>query len=359
MPELILPGCVLAFVLGICIGSFMNVVIWRLPRNGSLVHPQWSYCPNCNHRLSGADLIPLFSYVLRGRKCRYCTKSISSRYFWVELATGILFVVLYYHFRNSMPNAVSVILFGAILVPIFCVDLELFEIPHQLNLLVFAIAIGRDIYGIAVHEPGHAPLFHFIPISVVGAVMGTLIFGLVRVLGWIWKRQEAMGLGDVILARAMGAMLVSFVPLGSNPLRLLPIWVLFSCGSGAIIGPLMIYVRGKQVHPELAEEANADQIDDKIDDDESTIGRELMDIGHVLWLQDAFEYALMVISRKKGDNNTPHIEDDDWTPAASAVPFGPFMVAGFVATLLVGETVTALYLAYAIPRAISPGLFGG
>ncbi len=109
-------------------------------------------------------------------------------------------------------------LFGAVLVPIFCIDLERFEIPNQLNLLVFVIAVARDVYGIATHEPGHELVWHWLPASILGAVVGVAIFGSIRVIGWLWKRQEAMGLGDVLLARAMGAMLVSVVPAGSNPL---------------------------------------------------------------------------------------------------------------------------------------------
>ena len=229
---------------GLCFGSFMNVVIWRLPRNGSLIDPQWSYCPNCSHRLMGADLVPLLSYLIRGRRCKYCKKPISSRYFWVELLTGVLFVVLYFHFRHNAVNAVSMLLFAAVLaVPIFCIDLERFEIPNQLNLLVFVIAIARDIYGIATHEPGHELIWHWLPPSILGALAGVVLFGSIRVIGWLWKRQEAMGLGDVLLARAMGAMLVSVVPAGANPLRLIPIWVLLCCGTGAIVGPLMVWSR--------------------------------------------------------------------------------------------------------------------
>src|SRR5580658_2366478 len=230
--------CGTTFLLGLCIGSFMNVVIWRLPRNGSLIDPQWSYCPNCSHRLAAFDLIPLVSYLVRGRKCKYCKKPISSRYFWVELLTGVLFGVLYFHFRHDAANAVAMLLFGAVLVPIFCIDLERFEIPNQLNLLVFVIAVARDVYGIVTHEPGHELVWHWLPASILGAVVGIIIFGAIRVIGWLWKRQEAMGLGDVLLARAMGAMLASVVIHGANPLRLVPIWVLLSCGSGAIVGPL-------------------------------------------------------------------------------------------------------------------------
>jgi hypothetical protein len=79
----------------------------------------------------------------------------------------------------------------------------------------------------------------------------------------------------------------------------------------------------------------------------------LRDIGYVLWLEDAYEYIRNLFSRH--ETVTPELEEDDWTPAPSAIPFGPFMVIGFIVTLLVGEPFTAMYLAFAIPKAISGG----
>lgn len=269
----------------------------------------------------------------------------------------MLFVVLYFHFRNEAPNAVAAILFGALLVPIFCIDLETFEIPSQLNLLAFVVAIGRDVYGIVVHEPGHALMWHWLPVSILGAVAGVGIFGTVRVIGWLWKRQEAMGLGDVLLARAMGAMLVSYVPAAFNPLRLMPIWVLLCCGSGAVIGQALLKYRHKQAAALLASGGTLPASDDEEEppEDESSLALELADIGYVLWLGDAFDYIRTVFSRHKTITPALVVEEDVWTPAPTAIPFGPFMVVGFLVTLLVGEPITAMYLTYAIPKAISAG----
>ena len=149
-------------------------------------------------------------------------------------------------FEQNAPDAVSLMLFTALLVPMTFIDLEFFAIPEQLNLLAFAVVIGRDIWGIARHEPNHAPLFGWLPRSVVGALAGILIFGGVRLVGWIWKRREAMGLGDVLLARAMGGMLVQLVPVGLPLLRLFPAWVLLSCLSGMIVGIPLLMVRGRE-----------------------------------------------------------------------------------------------------------------
>src|SRR5689334_6626703 len=81
------------FVLGIHIGSFLNVCIWRLPRRESVVQPP-SHCTNCNTQLGMLDMVPLLSQVVLGARCRYCGTKISWRYFGIELLTGILFVLV-------------------------------------------------------------------------------------------------------------------------------------------------------------------------------------------------------------------------------------------------------------------------
>lgn len=338
---------VTTFLLGICIGSFLNVVIWRLPRGGSLTQPEWSYCPNCEHRLHALDLVPLFSFLLLGRKCRYCHKPISWRYFGVELLTGLLFVALYLRYAQEAPNAIALLLFAALLVPIYFIDLDFFLIPDSLNLLAFLVAVGRDIWGIATHEPGHELLWGWMPRSVLGALVGMLIFGAVRVLGWAWKRQEAMGLGDVLLARAMGAMLISFVPVGMNPLRLFPIWVFMACISGLVIGGGKILLAGR--NPGQETEAASPEDEEEYVEEESSWGKELGAIGWCLVLGDAFEYLKDRFRPRQSNEELPVVEDN-WKPAATAIPFGPFLVVGFLATVFGGEIFTAWYLAFAFPK---------
>src|SRR5947207_15010217 len=89
-----LPFIIFVFAIGACVGSFLNVVVWRLPRDESLVTPP-SHCPKCNHRLAWRDNIPIFGWLLLGGKCRYCRASIAIRYPIVELATALLFALFY------------------------------------------------------------------------------------------------------------------------------------------------------------------------------------------------------------------------------------------------------------------------
>ena len=85
---------VFLFLIGACVGSFLNVVVWRLPRGESLSHPP-SHCPKCNHRLAWKDNIPIFGWIFLRGKCRYCQNPISPRYPAVEFITALLLVVYY------------------------------------------------------------------------------------------------------------------------------------------------------------------------------------------------------------------------------------------------------------------------
>jgi leader peptidase (prepilin peptidase)/N-methyltransferase len=363
MPLQVWFWTVVAFLFGITIGSFLNAVIYRLPNNLSLLEPKHSICPNCKRTLGPIDLIPLLSFLALGRRCRQCKAPISWRYFNVELLTGALFVALYHRFSqpHDVPNCIALLLFTAVLIPIFFIDLATFEIPTSLNILVFLIPLGRDLWGVATHEPGHGLLWGWLPPSIWGAAMGALIFGAVRVVGWIWKRQEAMGLGDVLLARGMGAMLISVVPpevAANGPgslLRLLPIWVLFACLSGIIVGPILIALRTRQMAAAPAD--NPDQGTELEEDgpqgDGSTLWNELREIGWCLILADMWGYIdrNIKICRKKP---VPNEEYGPFTPAPSAIPFGPFLVIGFLATVFWGDWLTASYLAYALPKQVEP-----
>ncbi|HLV80901.1 MAG TPA: prepilin peptidase [Chthonomonadaceae bacterium] len=339
------------FLLGTVIGSFLNVVIWRLPREQSLMRPEYSYCPHCKARLTAVDLVPLLSFLALGRRCRRCKAPIAWRYFYVELLTGLLFVALYWRFRHDAAGAVCQILFAAVLIPIFFIDLDTFSIQDSLNLTAFFIAVGRDVWGIAVHEPGHALLWGWLPRSLLGAVGGVLVFGLVRVLGWVWKRQEAMGLGDVLLARAMGAMLVSVVPAGMHPLRLFPVWILLSCLSGIVMGVPLLYWRRRHEGTGNREEGReaGDEVDEEEQEAESSLGRELLEIGQCLLLWDAVLYVLDTLHPERLERYSEEMEEDA-PPAPTAIPFGPFLVLGFLATVFWGEALTAWYLAFALRK---------
>lgn len=129
---------VLIFILGSCIFSFLNVVIYRLPRKMDFVTGR-SMCPSCEHTLGALDMIPVFGWVLLRGKCRYCGAKVSVRYPAVELLGGVLGVLCLYHYGMN-PGAVIGFLLLCILTVVSFIDLDTMEIPFPL--VVAAALIG-------------------------------------------------------------------------------------------------------------------------------------------------------------------------------------------------------------------------
>lgn len=147
------------FILGLCIGSFLNVVIYRLPRGESITLER-SHCTSCGKRLRWYELIPLFSYLfLRGR-CRTCHEPISLRYPLVELLTGIIFALLFLRFSLTI-ELVKYLFLSALLVAVSFIDLEHYIIPN--SLIITGLA-GGLILNIAAKDVG-----------VVSALIGILV----------------------------------------------------------------------------------------------------------------------------------------------------------------------------------------
>lgn len=182
---------VLAF--GLVLGSFYNVLIYRLPRRISLVNPP-SHCPSCKQTISWYDNIPLLSYlILRGR-CRRCGARIPIRYPLVELSSGLLSVLCYHRWGLSPEALFMYILFSALLI-LSLIDLEFFILPDLIT--VPGIALG--ILSSFIRED-------ITPIqSLVGAFMGFLLPLSVYLYYLKLRRMEGLGFGDVKLLSMIGA----------------------------------------------------------------------------------------------------------------------------------------------------------
>lgn len=201
-----------------------------------------SHCPNCNTRLRPLDLVPLFSFLLLGRKCRYCKAKISWRYFSVELLTGLVLLAVFakYHFSTDF---FAFALFSAALIAVFLIDLDHWIIPDQLSVFGILLGIARDIYSLVTHEKGHSLLYIHIPFtgfqlpmlySVAGLLLCGGIFYAIAVLGELAFKKEAMGGGDIKLAAAIGAIF----PI---PLALLSFFIAVFVGS--FIGIAMKFIQ--------------------------------------------------------------------------------------------------------------------
>ena len=131
---------VATFLFGICVGSFLNVVIYRVPRGLSINKPKRSFCPPCKKEIPISRNIPLFTWLIQRGKCAECKSTIPSRYFWIELLTGLLWVSCWHYFPDPL-TAVFYMLLGAIALVIIAVDIELMLIPRAFTIFASIIAL--------------------------------------------------------------------------------------------------------------------------------------------------------------------------------------------------------------------------
>ncbi|PHV72336.1 hypothetical protein CS063_02340 [Sporanaerobium hydrogeniformans] len=135
---------ILFFILGLVIGSFLNVCIYRLPKGESLIYPG-SHCTHCGHALSTYDLIPIVSYCCLNGKCRYCKEKISPYYALVEGGTGLLYALLFHTFGWSLELPLYM-LFISILIVLTLIDWEYMLLPTPI--LVFGCVLGSIFRGL-------------------------------------------------------------------------------------------------------------------------------------------------------------------------------------------------------------------
>jgi leader peptidase (prepilin peptidase)/N-methyltransferase len=222
-----------ALALGACMGSFLNVVAWRLPRNQSFVHPP-SSCPRCGTRLRWHDNVPILGWLLLGGRCRHCHTAIPVRYPAVELLAAGLWVALLFarpEAMGSAPNPWLLVLAGwtlaAWLIPLVLVDLERMLLPEPLcrwGLITGLVATA--LLG-ALQGDGTARTLLFS--HLLAAAAGLLGFEALSALGEKAMGRPALGLGDARLAALIGAWLG---PLG------LAVTVALAVFGGAVVGGL-------------------------------------------------------------------------------------------------------------------------
>ncbi len=220
------------FLIGICIGSFLNVCIYRMGRELSVVRPG-SYCPACKKPIRPKDNIPLLSYILLRGRCRDCGVKISPRYFLVELVTGLLFLALYFRFGLTIYTFAYCLLVSGLIVSTF-VDFDFRIIPDE-------ISLGGIVVGLILSFA--FPVLHRVPThwlglreSFFGVLAGGGILWLLGLLGDFIFKKESMGGGDIKLLAMIGAFLGWKIALLSLPLASL---------AGAVVG-IIIKLRTKE-----------------------------------------------------------------------------------------------------------------
>ncbi|MGB9179619.1 MAG: prepilin peptidase [Pyrinomonadaceae bacterium] len=242
--------CAFVAMLGAIIGSFLNVVIHRLPREESIVFPN-SRCPSCGAAIKAYDNIPVISYlILRGR-CRNCGTSISARYPAVEALTALLYALVFW--RDGLTIMLPFdLLFTTALVALVFIDAEHMILPNAITYpgiifalvarVVIAMMVGPtafdDLPQLMSTSLGTHPLW---TVSLVGAVVGALVGGgSLWLMGYLWEKLrgvEAMGLGDVKMMFMAGAYL---------GWRLAVLVIFFGVLSGSITGVFVMMRRGQR-----------------------------------------------------------------------------------------------------------------
>lgn len=180
---------------GMVFGSFLNVVVHRLPRGMSLLRPG-SHCPACGTPVRWFDNVPVLSYLLLGGRCRACRVAISPRYPLVELASGALTVAVVARFGLTL-QGLEAMLLVMLLLPLAFIDLEHHLLPDVLTLPGIAVGLAGSLAG------GLVPLFD----AATGAAVGAAVpYAVIVIYRWL-RGAEGMGLGDVKLLAMIGAFL--------------------------------------------------------------------------------------------------------------------------------------------------------
>ncbi len=217
---------ILVLLFGLVWGSFLNVVIYRLPRNISLVFPP-SSCPICKKRIRFYDNIPVFSYLILHGKCRYCGSPIPFSYFLVELVTPLCFWILYLRFPLGF-HFFAACLFTSAMIALALIDFYHKILPDVLTLPGTFLAL---VY--AAFRPDLS-LRQALAGSVSGAGFLLLIYG-----AYLWlRKKEGLGLGDVTMMLFIGAFL---------GLTLTVLTLLIASLTGALVGSILMLVKKKDM----------------------------------------------------------------------------------------------------------------
>lgn len=223
----------LSFIFGITLGSFLGVLIDRLPRGEDVVSKP-SHCESCGHKLKFYDLFPVISWITLNGKCRYCKTRLSPFYPFIELLTGTLFALITFSISSSVPIDIPKILFylfiASVLIVVFFADWKYGIIPD----VVLVPGIVVTIFWILGTSSGPYPIEPFI-----SALMGMV--GLLMIV--FFTKGRGMGLGDVKFAVLMGL-------LAGYPRILVAFYIAFL--TGALAGVILLLTGRKKLKQTIA-----------------------------------------------------------------------------------------------------------
>ncbi len=213
-----------SFVIGVCFGSFANVVIYRWPKEQSFVKPR-SRCPTCEAPIKPYQNIPVISWIFLRGKCAECKAAISIVYPLVELLTGLIFAAVFYKSGLSL-TTLNMMIFTALAVPCFFIDLKHMYLPDVMTLPGIALAL---LISLINSNPNYTESF-------VGALLGGGLLWLLAYSYKKWRGVDGMGGGDIKLLAWLGALLgfksISFILFSSSV-------------AGTVVGAYFLIFKGK------------------------------------------------------------------------------------------------------------------
>lgn len=232
----------LAAAFGLLIGSFLNVCIYRLPRDLSVVAPR-SFCPECGRQIAWFDNVPLLSFALRGGKCRYCGVSISWRYPIVETLTAAAFFSAVAQ-HGMTPEAFRLALFSCCLITLFFTDYETYILPDEITLGgamagIFLAIVYPQPAGLigAFLPPQRLPAGESLANAVFGGAIPAVLLWSIAELYLRFRNREGLGFGDVKMMLLLGA----FSGLEGALLTLIVGSVV-----GSLMGLALLAIRGRR-----------------------------------------------------------------------------------------------------------------
>lgn len=222
---------IISVALGLIIGSFLNVVIHRVPLEKSIISPG-SHCPSCNKPVRVYDNIPVLSYILLGAECRHCKAGIAIRYPLVEAFTGFSFWLAYISYRPDLVHAIFAAIFISLLLALALIDLEHMILPLEMTIGGAVLFLAYSFF-----SPYITPFNAFASAIVSALVFAAIYFFYIKV-----RKKEGLGQGDIWMMLLMGSF------LGANKLV---IAIFLASFSGAIIGILLIIFKKKDMSTEI------------------------------------------------------------------------------------------------------------
>lgn len=306
-------------VFGVVIGSFLNVVIYRTQHGESIAKGR-SHCTSCGVQIKNRDLVPIFSWIFLGGKCRNCKAPISPRYMIVEALTGVMYLFAYLTLGNSIELVYAVILYPILIVLSF-VDIDSMEIPYWTTATIAVLGIASIFTDMANLSATPSEWW----VHLLGAVIIGVPFALLAFFG-------AMGGGDMQLMAAAGLLLGwKIIPAAAIGIVL-----------GAI-GGVIVLVRNREPKSEKTDTETSNEASEKVNESAEQIPVEITEPTCETTGETDKIVADESVEKDKTESESIESEEE---PKRNIICFGPYLAVGIAVALVFGDEIINWYLGF-------------